>query len=214
MVKENKATDIILGLHKQGGISDSYLGNLTEGILRKCNVTTLIYKNLQPINTIERYLVVIPENGEREIGFPFWLLRIWNIGRNTGAKLVFYGSADTLEYIQQINKKFTIEAAFIEFSDWEDILIISRDLKENDALVMVLSRKNGVSFTSVMNKLPKYLNKYFNKNNYILIYPMQLEVDESGIVSYGGTSILNPLINSVERIDEFGKIVAKLFRKK
>jgi len=214
VVKENKATDIILGLHKQGGISDSYLGNLTEGILRKCNVTTLIYKNLQPINTIERYLVVIPENGEREIGFPFWLLRIWNIGRNTGAKLVFYGSADTLEYIQQINKKFTIEAAFIEFSDWEDILIISRDLKENDALVMVLSRKNGVSFTSVMNKLPKYLNKYFNKNNYILIYPMQLEVDESGIVSYGGTSILNPLINSVERIDEFGKIVAKLFRKK
>jgi len=214
VVKENKATDIILGLHKQGGISDSYLGNLTEGILRKCNVTTLIYKNLQPINTIERYLVVIPENGEREIGFPFWLLRIWNIGRNTGAKLVFYGSADTLEYIQQINKKFTIEAAFIEFSDWEDILIISRDLKENDALVMVLSRKNGVSFTSVMNKLPKYLNKYFNKNNYILIYPMQLEVDESGIVSYGGTSILNPLINSVERIDEFGKIVTKLFRKK
>ncbi|MDO9553124.1 cation:proton antiporter [Rhodonellum sp.] len=214
VVKENKATDIILGLHKQGGISDSYLGNLTEGILRKCNVTTLIYKNLQPINTIERYLVVIPENGEREMGFPFWLLRMWNIGRNTGAKLVFYGSAETLDYIQQINKKFTIEAAFIEFSDWEEILIISRDLKENNALVMILSRKNGVSFTPVMNKLPKYLNKYFNKNNYILVYPMQLESEDSGIVSYGGSSILNPLINSVERIDEFGKIVAKLFRKK
>lgn len=214
VVKENKATDIILGLHKQGGISDSYLGNLTEGILRKCNVTTLIYKNIQPINTIVRYLVVIPEKAELEMGFPFWLLRIWNIGRNTGAKLVFYGSTETLDYIQQINKKFTIEAAFIEFSDWEEILIISRDLKDNDALVVILSRKNGVSFDVVMNKLPKYLNKYFNKNNYILIYPMQLESEDGGIVSYGGSSILNPLINSVERIDDFGKIVAKLFRKK
>src|SRR5690606_10508019 len=91
VVKENKISDIILGLHNQG-ITGSFLGKLTEGILSKCNVTTLIYRNIQPLNTVKRYMIIIPENAEQEIGFPFWLLRVWNIGRNTGAKLVFYGS--------------------------------------------------------------------------------------------------------------------------
>ncbi|HEX9826612.1 MAG TPA: cation:proton antiporter, partial [Flavobacteriaceae bacterium] len=44
VAKEHKITDLILGLHINKGISDSFLGNLTEGILTKCNTTTLIYK--------------------------------------------------------------------------------------------------------------------------------------------------------------------------
>ncbi len=214
VVKENKVTDIILGLHKQSGISDTFLGDLTEGILSKCNANTLIYQNHQPINTISRYLIVVPENAEREMGFVYWLLRIWNIGRNTGAKLVFYGSSETLKYIKEIHSKFTLEASFEEFSDWEEILIISRDLKENDALVIVLSRKSGTSFNPVMEKLPRYLNKYFNKNNYILVYPMQFDYDKKGYITYGGTSLFNPLLNGVERLDDFGKSVSKLFKKK
>jgi hypothetical protein len=157
---------------------------------------------------------VVPENAEREMGFVYWLLRVWNIGRNTGAKLVFYGSQESLKYIQEIHAKFTLEASFIDFSDWGDILILSRDLKENDALVLILSRKNGVSFNSMMEKLPKYLNKYFNKNNYILVYPMQFDYDRKGYITYGGTSILTPIFSGVDLLDDFGKTVSKLFKRK
>lgn len=214
VIKENKVTDIILGLHKNQEISGSFLGKLTEGILGKSNVTALIYQSNQPLNTVNRYIIVIPPNAEKEMGFAFWLLRIWNIGRNTGAKLVFYATKDTLYLIQQVHKKFSIEASFIEFSDWEDFLIISRDLKENDALVVIMSRKNGASFDPVMNKLPKYLNRYFNKNNYILLFPMQFDFDENGYTKYGGTSLLNPLLEGVENLDNFSDVVKKLFKKK
>lgn len=50
VVKEHKISDLILGLHKRKGISNSFLGNLTEGILTKCNTTTLIYKPVQPLS--------------------------------------------------------------------------------------------------------------------------------------------------------------------
>jgi Kef-type K+ transport system membrane component KefB len=210
VVKENKATDLVLGLHKQHGISDSFLGKLTEGILKNCNITTFIYKNVQPINTISQYLIVIPENAEKEIGFAFWLLRIWNIGVNTGAKLVFYGTNDTLDYIRQVQKMQEISVNYVPFADWEDFLIISRDLKSNDALVVILSRKNGKSFDPVMKKLPKYLNNYFQSNNYLLVYPMQEgfdSPDDSGVFE---KTNLNPS----EQILTFKSTISKLFGKK
>lgn len=213
-VKENKATDIILGLHKDSGISGSFLGKLTEGILGKLNVTAMIYNSVQPLNTVSRYLIVVPLNAEKEMGFAFWLLRVWNIGRNTGAKLIFYGSKETLKYIKQVQKKFSVEAVFVEFSDWEDFLILAKDLKENDALVVVMSRKNGVSFDNRMEKLPKYLNKYFTQNNYVLIYPMQFDFDEKNFNSYGNSSLLKPLMSGVDSLEGFTQLVSQLFKKK
>lgn len=214
VVKENKVTDIILGLHKDQGISGSFLGKLTEGILSKINVTALIYNSVQPLNTIGRYVIVIPPQAEKEMGFAFWLLRIWNIGRNTGAKLSFYGTKDALYYIKQVQKKFSVEAQFNEFSDWEDFLILSRELKENDALVVVMSRKSGDSYEPTMERLPKYLNKYFKNNNYILVFPMQFNFDEKGYTSYGGTPLLKPLLLGVDGLESFGQIVGQLFKKK
>jgi len=96
VVKEHKITDLILSLHQKHGITDSFLGNLTDGILTRCNTTTLIYKSVQPLATIKRHLIVVPDRAEKEIGFAFWLVKIWNIARNTGAKLVFYASEQTL----------------------------------------------------------------------------------------------------------------------
>lgn len=213
-VKENKATDIILGLHKDAGISGSFLGKLTEGILGKINVTALIYNSVQPLNTVARYLVVVPQNAEKEMGFAFWLLRIWNIGRNTGAKLIFYGSKETLKYIKQVQKKFSVEADFLEFSDWEDFLILAKDLKENDALVVVMSRKSGASYESQMEKLPKYLNKYFMQNNYVLIYPMQFNFDDKDMNSYGSAPLLKPIMSGVDSLENFTQLVGQLFKKK
>lgn len=214
VVKENKVTDIILGLHKQHGLTDTFLGKLTEGILSKSNITAFIYQSHQPLNTVGRYIIVVPANAEKEMGFVFWLLRVWNIGRNTGCKLIFYGEEETLKYIKQVQEKFSIEAGFVEFADWEDFLIISRDLKENDALIVVLSRKNSISYNPVMNKIPKYLNRYFTKNNYILIYPMQFDLEDTGRHNYLGTSIFNPLTVGGQDFSSFSNSVSKLFKKK
>ena len=156
----------------------------------------------------------MPANAEKEMGFVFWLLRVWNIGRNTGCKLVFYGAEETLKFIKQVQQRFSIEAGFVEFSDWEDFLIISRDLKENDALIVVLSRKNGISFDPIMDKIPNYLNKYFNKNNYILIFPMQYDVEQNGRHNYLGTSIFNLNTSGTQDFTAFSNLVSKLFKKK
>jgi len=209
VVKEHKITDLVLGIHNEEHITENYLGYLAEGILKKCNTTTLIYKAAQPLSTIKRYLIVVPDRAEKEIGFPFWLIKVWNIARNTGAKLIFYAPNHTLNYIKEINKKHPVEAEFVEFNDWSEFLILSREIKGDDSLVIVMSRKDHPSYNSIMNKIPNYLTKYFKSNSHILVYPMQIGVSEK-VNTLKNPSVLEPL----EQLDQIGKTIAKLFKRK
>ncbi len=212
VVKEHKITDLILSLHQKHGITDSFLGNLTDGILTRCNTTTLIYKSVQPLATIKRHLIVVPDRAEKEIGFAFWLVKIWNIARNTGAKLVFYGSEQTLSYVRAVQKKHPVDTEFNIFQDLNDFLIMARDLRPNDNLIIIMSRKERLSYHNNMSKIPAYLNKYFQTHNFILVYPMQAGVDEDGNLDLKNPSVLEPLRNNLERLDDIGKTIANVFR--
>ncbi len=173
VILEHRITDLVLGLHKEKGIPSSFLGRITEGILDYSDVTTLIYKPAQPLSTMKRHLVVIPVQAEKEAGFPQWVARVWNVIQNTGAKAIFYGSSDTLGRLKTLPGKRGGEMEFTEFSDWEDFLIVFRDVHKDDNLWIVMSRHNGISFNPSMNRIPGYLNKYFQQNSFILVYPLQ-----------------------------------------
>jgi Kef-type K+ transport system membrane component KefB len=208
-IKEQNITDLVMGLHVKTGITESFLGNLTEGILTKNNVTTFVYKPAQPISTLKRHIVIIPGKAEAEIGFPFWLLKIWNIGRNTGAKLLFYGHNKTIQFIRDIHSKYPIEADFGIFEEWDDFLILLKDIKIDDGLIIVMSREKRLSFQNNMKNIPNYLNRHFLDNSFILIYPMQ-----AGIIDTNEEFNNPSLIEPIEKIDELGKIIARMFRRK
>lgn len=211
VVKENKITDIILGLHVKKGISDSFLGNLTEGILTKCNTTTIVYKPAQPFGTIKRHIIIVPEHAEKEIGFPFWLIKVWNIARNSGDKLVFYAAPETLRFIKEIQLKHPLDFDGNEFTNWEDFLGLARDFQEDDNLIIVMSRKNKASYQKNMNRIPTYLNEYFVNNSFILIFPMQT----AGIFDESEMELVNPtFLEPLEKLDEMGRTIANIFKKK
>lgn len=214
VVKEQKITDLIIGLHEKKGISDSFLGVLTEGILTKCNTTTLIYKPFQPLVTIKRHVIVVPENAEKEQGFFFWLLRVWNMAINTGAKLVFYASEETTAFFKQMQEQQAIDMEFNIFGDWDDFLILAREVKADDNLIIIMSRRTHPSYKDFMAKVPAYLNKYFKNNNYILVFPMQFGVADSLATSSRNPSMMEPLLEPVERLNAFSNMISSFFRKK
>ena len=211
VAKEHKITDLILGLHEKRDIPESFLGNLTEGVLSKCITTTFIYKPVQPLSTIKRHIVVIPPNAEKEIGFPFWLLKVWNLAKNTGATLKFYAPSEILEIIKKTNDKFPIEAEFEEFEDWNDFLILSREIGIDDNLLIIMSRKTNASYSSEMSNIPKYLNKYFVNNDFILVYPIQTNLEAGGF-NYKDSAMYSALEPNLYNVKDILKIINALFK--
>ena len=209
VVKENNITDVVLGLTVEKGISSSFLSNLTQNILKSLDTTMLIYKPAQPLATIKKHIILVPHHAEKEPGFPYWLLKVWNIARNTGAHLIFYGSYETNTFISKINEQHPVPCEFKNFDNWDDFLIISRELLPNDNLIVVLSRTEGLSYQSAMKKIPGYLNKYFTKTSYIIVYPEQPYANNfNGANEFTNSS----MIGSLQRLDEIGQSIRKLFK--
>lgn len=178
VVKEREITDLVVGLHKEKDIPAAFLGHIVESVLAESSVSTFIYKPAQPISTVRRHLIIIPELAEKEIGFNQIIFRLRNVTQNTGAATVFYGSEATLNALKKLLAKKSGEASYIEFNDWDDFLIVFRDIKPDDTMWIILSRKEGLSYAPAMARILKYLNKYFQANSFVLAYPVQAGMNE------------------------------------
>ena len=210
VIKEEGITDLVLGLHLKKGNTDSFLGNLTKGILEKSNITTFVYNARQPLATIKRHLVVVPEKAEYESGFSFWLSKIWNIALNTGTPLVFYTDRSTIKLIKYIQKEHPIDISFGLFENWDDFPDLSQQLGADDNLVVVLSRENLLSYKEDMAGIPAYLEQHFQERNFLLVYPSQTAFSQDERMDLDNPSLLE----AVEKLDVIGKTLAGVFKRK
>src|SRR5699024_2248686 len=103
-----------------------------------------------------------------------------------------------------------IAIEFKIFSNWGDFGMLSDQLRDDDNLIIVLSRKNLLSYQERMEEVPNFLNKHFKDINFLLVYPSQ-----SAFTVDGTVDLTNPsLLHAIEKLDVIGMTIATIFRKK
>lgn len=205
VLREQKITDLILGLHEKTGLNDSFLGASSESLLARGNVTTFIYRPVQQLDTVKRTIIVVPSGAEFEEGFRLWMGKIVNIVKNTSVKLVVYASRHTTAVLKETWGSAVNTAEYRPFKDWDDFLALSGEIKKDDSLIIVMSRKRHRSYHDSMAKIPAYLGRYFQKNSFILLWPVQSPVDE----------VLpdKAFRKGLDTLERFGKIFGEAYRK-
>lgn len=203
VVKEQNITDLIIGLEEEKGFSPSFIYNLYNGYLRNKEINVIIYHAVQPIATIKKYTVLIPFNAEREPGFFHSLLRIWNIGKNSGAKMNFYANNKTIEVLKRIIKKANIEAVFNNVTSWKELQEVSYNLETDEGLILLMPDRNMHSYFFQMQNIPELLNKNMKNHNYMLIYPFT-KIDK--------TVIEKRAVSNLDDFADIGNIIGKLFK--
>lgn len=180
VVKEKNISDVVMGLHAKTKLSDSFFGSMTEALLKGVNRSIFISKAIQPLNTIKCVKVAVPAKAEFETGFSVWCKRIFTLAQEDSTELVFYCNEKTQQRIQyQLKFNDTaIKPKFVLFDDWDDFLILSRELSVNDLLVVVVARKQSISYSPLFEKLPHQLTKFFQRNSFIVLYPEQFKEGE------------------------------------
>lgn len=176
-IKENAITEVVMGLHHKAHFADSFFGAKTENLLKATSQMILISKSVQPLSTIKRLVVAVPAKAEFEMGFVKWHDRVKNISKQIGASVSFFAHPDTLEQVKVLasRNKFGVKTRFNVLDDWDDFLMLTREVGENDLLVVVSSRRTAISYNPSMEKLPLQLSKYFASNSFIVLYPDQFE---------------------------------------
>lgn len=194
-VRERNITDLVLGMHETGagagagipmpgvfgGAAPSALGKTLSAVLGQCNVTTFIYRPAQPFPTIRRHIVVVPRRAELEAGFQAWLLRIRHLAHDTGAQLIFFAPAQTLDHLRGRRHK-DIAQYVVREQSWDNPAELLPELRHDDCLWVVMSRRDRLSYQAGMGRMPAYLDESLAANSFVLVYPVQAgNAEQQGI---------------------------------
>jgi len=213
-IKEQKISDVLIGLHHDADHSD-FLGPITERILQRTSETIFIYKSVQPFNTLKRMVVVVTPKAELEPGFSHWFSKLTTIAKEAALSVIVYANAETIKELEDQNAAKGLKVDYNKFSNWDDFLIFTRELKQNDLFVIISSRKGHASYSPHLNKLPYYLSNYFYGNSFIMLYPNQLDLGlKMNDVQYVDGQLIDTLSEKIISVKQAGSFLKRIWGRK
>ncbi len=175
VIKEQDATEIIIGLHRKSNIVDTFYGSLIDSLLSATNKMVVMSRCFIPINTVRSLMVIVPPKAEYETGFSQWVCRLSNLASQIGTRVNFLAAPETIPYIRGVIKAedYQIRTHYEELRTWDDFLIFSNLIVEDDLMVVIGARRTSISWDIDLAQLPPFLGKYFKRQNLAVIYPGQ-----------------------------------------
>lgn len=146
----------------------------------------VVYHQRQPLQTIQRILVAVPRYAEKEHDFISCFGLVRRLSSEIGARVVFFATEETqiaLRALCNREGKY-LKASFHEMTDWEDVLMVGKEVHENDMVVMVSARRSTVSYNPLFEQIPSMLDRFFPGYSWLLVYP------EQGVGTRNGDHIL------------------------
>lgn len=174
-MEERDITELIVGLHRRTRIIDSFLGEKIEQLLRSTNRMIVMSRCFIPLNTVSRLLVAVPKKAQFETGFRRWVQAVGNLCRQIGCRVEFWCDDSTAPLIRTVitQSKLGIRMSFATVVSYDDFVLKTAGITDDDLLIVVSARRSSVSFDSDMDSVPEYLQRYLAGNNLIVIYPGQ-----------------------------------------
>jgi len=208
--REIMADLIVLGWPRRSGIMEKLLGDKLESILNNTDKTIFVCFLEKPLVVNKRIVIAVPPLAEYETGFELWLTKISKLAQELSIPIQVYCSKNTTHAIEQLSKKEKLAApiSIKLFNQWNDFLILARDVRVDDLFILVSSRRGATSYSSLLDTLPTKLEKHFPVNGRIVIYPHLLGP------SYGDEDFsAEPLTAGIETLQKIRRGIGKIFKK-
>ncbi len=212
--REIMADIIVLGWPQRSGFIDKLIGEKVDSILNSTDKTIFICYLEKPLVLHKRIVIAAPPFTEHENGFGLWFSKVAKLSQELSIPILMYCNEATEKAVEKLFKKakFTTSITIKIFTDWEDFLVLSRNINEEDLFILVSARKGASSHLGVLDNLPAKLEKHFAVNSKFLIYPQQY-ADSISSEHYNDIST-ESLNKGIETVQRFGKNIGSIFKKK
>ncbi len=212
--REIMADIIVLEWPQKSGLIDKIIGEKVESILSTTDKTTFICNLKKPLILHKRIVIVVPPLAEHENGFGVWFAKMAKLAQELSIPMLVYCNEPTERAVERLVEKTKLTASITikAFTEWEDFLVLSRGVREEDLFVLVSARKGATSYLGTLDNLPSKLEKHFAKNSKFIIYPQQY-ADNISIGQYRDVSA-EPLNKGIEAVQKLGKGIGTIFKNK
>jgi Kef-type K+ transport system membrane component KefB len=211
--KEHMSDIIIFRWPRKQGFIDRMINDTTESIISCTSKATFICHFAKPLALHRRILVICPPFSEKEKGFVQWVDKLSLLANELSIPILCFCDKKTRLAMQHaLRKKQSGASVTYElFKDWEDFLVLSRHVSEDDIVVFVSSRPESVSYKKFFDQVPAKLEKHYQNNSRIMIYPSQFEsrTENAGIDDF----VVNPFSLGIETVQKLGKGLGTILRR-
>jgi hypothetical protein len=181
-IKELMITEVVLGWNGKITTKDRIFGTVLDNLLNSTEQMFLVCKIIQPLNTTERLVVIVPVNAELERGFLRWIRSLKLLSQQLGAKMVFRAKRRTLNKLRKAvnDHKPTVEAEYEQYTNLREFENMNSELGTNDMVVVISARKETLSYSKDLDYVPRVLSRNYKENSFIVIYPEQYPMKYQG----------------------------------
>ncbi|HEY9488460.1 MAG TPA: cation:proton antiporter, partial [Chryseosolibacter sp.] len=170
---EKFITDIVAGWSPQKNLADIIFGQTFDKLVKQTTQTIFITRFSMPLSVHQNILLICPPFTEKEPGFYKWVASLLRVSSQLSAGIQLYGSPEVAQAIREFINLNKIAGA-IDYRgniDLGDIDLLMNKVQPYDMIVLVSSREGGISYTPVLDVLPKKMPRYFQDNSLVFIYP-------------------------------------------
>ena len=172
-MKENDYSELVVGLHMQNSPSESFFGPVLISLLNRLNRQITMIRYTVPVNTIRRIHVAVPAKAQFEAGFYHWVERVARLAVGLGCRIIYHAHPDTIRILQRYLETYhaSIRAEYVQTDGGNELKRISREVREDHMLVVVLARRGSISFRPSFDHIPRQIKKYYMNTGLMLIFP-------------------------------------------
>lgn len=210
-VKELMVNKIVLGWNGKITTTNFFFGSIIENLIGNTEQMVMVAKILNPLNTLKRIIVVIPENAECEAGFDTWVDTLKKISSRTSSSILFVGFEKSLSAVRKLleAKSGMGNIEFQATNSSHPIIAQNQIATDLDLLIVIAARRRTLSFSHYLDHMPRDLARYFEKNNFIIIYPEQRTVKTQSLSSSLDGIEVSPIQENIDRFSHIGNFKRK-----
>lgn len=179
-LRENDASELIVGLHRRESESDSFFGPVTLGLLGGTSRQITVVRTTMPLNTLRRIHVAVPAKAEFEAGFYRWTDRLSRMAMTLGCRIIFHAHARTWKVLSHYleseypSLRTTYEAA----TGNNDLSKFADEVNPDHLLVIVCARKDSISYRPSFEHIPEQIDRLYPQVSLMMIFPDRFTPDQ------------------------------------
>ena len=195
-LRENDASELILGMHRREGAGDgSFFGPVTLGLIAGTSRQIIIVRPTMPMNTLRRIHVAVPAKAEFEAGFYRWVNRLSRMAGILGCRVIFHTHPRTQKILSRYMATYfaKVRAEYVQSSGNIELKHIANDVNDDHLLVVVCARKGSVSYRPTFERIPEQIEAYHPNVSLMMIFPDEYAEDKET------PTLFNPLTTNIHQ---------------
>ena len=174
---ENRIDTIVIGWDGTRSRTKRIFGHIIDDVLETTRQLTLVGRVREPMNTVDRVVVIFPPLIDHNDGVFEALQAVKRVAERTGSELfgiVVDGDPDQFERLSgMVDPEVT--ADFEAVGSWNAVLEILRDDVDDDTMVALLSARRGdIGWHRELETLPKSISTLVD-SNFVVVFPAKEE---------------------------------------